>query len=116
MPAGAGCRDRGALFALRCTGGTSGDIFLYHVSVNDSIVLVDTINRLRREGMPLVEAVTTGARTRLRAVLVTSITTISSRECRASPNSSSTDSPRPTKLEHKMRSSGRTAEAKCQLS
>jgi len=53
-----------------------GMISLTGIAVNDSIVLVDTINRLRGEGLALEAAVAQGARLRLRAVLMTSITTI----------------------------------------
>jgi multidrug efflux pump subunit AcrB len=51
-------------------------ISLTGIAVNDFIVLVDTVNRLREQGADLEDAVVTGARTRLRAVLLTLITTI----------------------------------------
>lgn len=53
-----------------------GVIMMTGIVVNNSIVLVDYINLLRERGMPLYEAVITGGRTRLRPVLMTSLTTI----------------------------------------
>lgn len=53
-----------------------GMISLTGIAVNDSIVLVDTVNRLRARGRPLEEAVSEGGRLRLRAVIMTSVTTI----------------------------------------
>ena len=46
------------------------------VVVNDAIVLVDFINTRRREGLPLIEALLTAGHQRMRAILLTSITTI----------------------------------------
>lgn len=72
----------GASWGLALTGNPLsfmsflGVISLTGIAVNDSIVLVDTVNRLRGEGLGLEEAITRGARSRLRAVLLTSITTI----------------------------------------
>lgn len=45
------------------------------VVVNDSIVLVDFINKRVADGLPLTEAIIDGGRRRFRAVLLTSITT-----------------------------------------
>ena len=45
------------------------------VVVNDSLVLVDYVNRRRREGMALHEAVAKAGVARLRPVLLTSLTT-----------------------------------------
>ncbi len=53
-----------------------GMIALTGIVVNDSIVLVDYVNTLRRRGMALREAVLEGASTRLRAVTMTSLTTM----------------------------------------
>jgi len=53
-----------------------GSVALAGLVVNDSLILVDFINRRRREGMPVLEAVVAGGRARLRAILLTSITTI----------------------------------------
>ena len=52
-----------------------GMLALTGVVVNDSLVLVDYINRRRAEGMPLMEAVSTAGAARLRPVLLTSLTT-----------------------------------------
>jgi len=52
-----------------------GIIALSGVVVNDSLVLVDRINSLKREGMPLKEAVIEGGKQRFRAIILTSITT-----------------------------------------
>jgi multidrug efflux pump subunit AcrB len=53
-----------------------GMISLIGIVVNDSIVLLDYINNLRRRGVGLEEAVIKGAGTRLRAIVLTSLTTI----------------------------------------
>jgi len=52
-----------------------GMLALTGVVVNDSLVLVDYINKRRAEGMPLMEAVSTAGIARLRPVLLTSLTT-----------------------------------------
>lgn len=52
-----------------------GIVALAGIVVNDGLILVDLINRLRRDGMPLHEAVVEGAKGRMRAILLTSITT-----------------------------------------
>ena len=52
-----------------------GIIMLGGIVVNNAIVMLDHINRLRRQGEELLEAVTEGARVRLRPVLMTSLTT-----------------------------------------
>jgi len=52
-----------------------GIVALAGVVVNDNLILVDTINRLRREGMPLGQAVAEGPIRRFRPVLLTSATT-----------------------------------------
>ncbi|HUG98798.1 MAG TPA: efflux RND transporter permease subunit [Gammaproteobacteria bacterium] len=52
-----------------------GMLALTGVVVNDSLVLVDYINRRRADGMPLQEAVRTAGIARLRPVLLTSLTT-----------------------------------------
>ena len=46
------------------------------IIVNDSILKVDTINRLYRAGMPLLRAVLQAGQMRLKPILVTSLTTI----------------------------------------
>jgi len=52
-----------------------GMLALSGVVVNDSLVLVDWINRRRREGMALAEAVRTAGVARFRPILLTSLTT-----------------------------------------
>lgn len=46
------------------------------IVVNDSILKIDAINELRKEGMPLSDAIHTAGRRRLRAIIMTSLTTI----------------------------------------
>ena len=53
-----------------------GIVALAGVVVNDSIVLVDFINRRVKDGLPLVDAIIDGSRRRFRAVLLTSVTTV----------------------------------------
>jgi len=52
-----------------------GVIALSGVVVNDSLVLVDTTNRYRREGMSAFDAVVRGGVRRFRPILLTSLTT-----------------------------------------
>lgn len=52
-----------------------GILALCGVVINDSLVLVDYINRRRREGMSLVDAVMGAGRNRFRPILLTSLTT-----------------------------------------
>lgn len=52
-----------------------GMLALAGVVVNDSLVLVDWINRCRREGMTLDDAVNTAGGARFRPILLTSLTT-----------------------------------------
>jgi multidrug efflux pump subunit AcrB len=53
-----------------------GIVALSGIVVNDSLILIDFINRAHREGMTVVEAVMESGRSRFRPVLLTSITTI----------------------------------------
>ena len=53
-----------------------GMILLVGVVVNNAIVLVDYINLLRARGEPLMQAIENAGRSRLRPVLITSISTI----------------------------------------
>ncbi len=53
-----------------------GIVTLSGVVVNDSIVLVDFINQCIRQGMPVNDALMTAGSRRLRAVFLTSVTTI----------------------------------------
>lgn len=71
-----------ALIALMIFGQTLnlmsaiGIIVTCGIVVNDSILKLDAINELRKTGMPLVEAIHTAGRRRLRAIIMTSLTTI----------------------------------------
>ncbi len=53
-----------------------GIIVTCGIVVNDSILKLDAINELRKTGMPLVEAIHTAGRRRLRAIIMTSLTTV----------------------------------------
>jgi len=52
-----------------------GVVALFGVVINDSLVLLDLINRLVDDGVPIREAVIRGGRRRFRAILFTSLTT-----------------------------------------
>jgi len=52
-----------------------GMLALCGVVVNDSLVLVDWVNRQRRKGVELIDAVRTSGMARFRAVILTSLTT-----------------------------------------
>ena len=54
-----------------------GMIGLSGIVINDSIVLIVAINDHEREGKPVLQAIEDGACDRLRAVMLTSLTTIS---------------------------------------
>jgi HAE1 family hydrophobic/amphiphilic exporter-1 len=72
----------GVVLALAITGHTinmgsiMGLIILGGIAVNNGIVMVDYINQLIGEGMDKLEAVVKGAATRLRPILITSLTTV----------------------------------------
>jgi HAE1 family hydrophobic/amphiphilic exporter-1 len=51
-------------------------IGLMGVAVNDSLVMVDFVNRARHTGMPLLEAVRRSGAIRLRPILLTTLTTV----------------------------------------
>ncbi len=53
-----------------------GAIVLAGIVVNNAIILLDQINRLRADGVPRDEAILRGAQTRLRPVLMTTATTV----------------------------------------
>ena len=53
-----------------------GAIVLAGVVVNNAIVFVDTINRLRAEGQPRLQAIAEAGRLRLRPILITTFTTV----------------------------------------
>ena len=52
-----------------------GIVALAGIVVNDGLILVDLANRLRRQGMDATQAVVAASQGRLRAILLTSITT-----------------------------------------
>jgi HAE1 family hydrophobic/amphiphilic exporter-1 len=60
----------------RSSSSDMGLILLAGIVVNNAIVLVDQINRLRREGMARDEAIVLGGRHRLRPILMTAMTTV----------------------------------------
>jgi len=53
-----------------------GLIMLAGIVVNNAIVLIDYINQLRKKGLGRNEAVIQGGKTRLRPILMTTLTTI----------------------------------------
>ena len=53
-----------------------GIIMLSGIAVNNSIILVDSINKNKLKGMPLREAILDAGQRRLRPILMTSLTTI----------------------------------------
>lgn len=71
-----------ALVLLWATGHTLnlmsaiGLIVSSGIIINDSILKLDMINELRKQGVPLMEAIHTGGIKRLRAIIMTSLTTI----------------------------------------
>ena len=71
----------GAVLALWLTGSDVnvvvfiGLIVLAGIVVNNAIVLLDLINRLRSEGVERFEAIREGGRARLRPILMTTLTT-----------------------------------------
>jgi HAE1 family hydrophobic/amphiphilic exporter-1 len=72
----------GVIFGLLITGRTLslaaliGVIMLAGIAVNNGIVMIDYINQLIKRGVDKREAILQGATTRLRAVLLTALTTI----------------------------------------
>lgn len=53
-----------------------GIVVMSGIIVNDSILKIDTINKLRRNGMPLVRAIFVAGHSRLKPIVMTSLTTI----------------------------------------
>lgn len=53
-----------------------GVIMLIGIAVNDSIILVDAINKLKKEGLSKMEAIIQAGNQRIRPIIMTSITTI----------------------------------------
>ncbi|MCL5268601.1 MAG: efflux RND transporter permease subunit [Bacteroidetes bacterium] len=72
----------GVVWALFLTNTTlsvtsfEGVIVMVGIVVSNGILLIDYINRLRKQGVELHEAVTLGGRTRLRPILMTSLATV----------------------------------------
>ena len=72
----------GVLAALFITGNTLnvisalGIIILVGTAVNNGIVLIEYINQLREEGVPVEEAAWESARTRTRPILMSMLTTV----------------------------------------
>ena len=68
-----------ALFLTRTTLSTTsfmGIIMMVGIVVSNGVLLVEYTNELRRRGLPLADAVLTAGRTRLRPILMTSLTTV----------------------------------------
>ena len=53
-----------------------GIVVMSGIIVNDSILKIDTINKLRRSGMSLVHAILVAGHSRLKPIVMTSLTTI----------------------------------------
>lgn len=53
-----------------------GIVVMCGIIINDSILKVDTINRLRKDGYSVLRAVVTAGHSRLRPIIMTSLTTI----------------------------------------
>lgn len=72
----------GSIYGLWLTGTNIsvvvfiGLILLCGIVVNNAIVLIDRINQLREQGMDKSQAITQAAHTRLRPIVMTSLTTI----------------------------------------
>jgi multidrug efflux pump subunit AcrB len=72
----------GALFMLWLFGSSLnimsgiGIIIMSGVIINDSILKVDTINQLKKQGLPLMEAIRKGGKLRLGSILMTALTTM----------------------------------------
>ena len=72
----------GALLFLWIFGGTInimsmiGIVVMSGIVINDSILKVDTINRLYRSGMSITDAIKEGGKRRLKPIIMTSLTTI----------------------------------------
>ena len=64
----------GQKFSIIMTG--TGIIALAGIVVNNAIVLLDTYNRMRSEGVSIPDAVVKTAAQRLRPILLTTVTTI----------------------------------------
>ncbi len=71
----------GAILGLWITGSTIsvvvfiGLILLAGIVVNNAIVLIDLINQMRQRGMDKIQAILEGGKSRLRPILMTTLTT-----------------------------------------
>ncbi|MDR1224177.1 MAG: efflux RND transporter permease subunit [Tannerella sp.] len=71
-----------ALVTLWITGHTLnlmsaiGIVVTCGIIINDSILKIDMVNELRKKGVPLMEAIHTAGHRRLRAIIMTSLTTV----------------------------------------
>src|SRR5206468_9543838 len=68
-----------ALFLTDTTLSTTsfmGIIMMVGIVVSNGVLLVEYINELRRQGLPLLEAVPRGGRVRLRPILMTVLATV----------------------------------------
>jgi HAE1 family hydrophobic/amphiphilic exporter-1 len=72
----------GSMITVALSGGTInilsiiGMVALLGIAVNDAIIKIDTMRRLRDGGMPGIEAILEASRLRFRPILMTSSTTI----------------------------------------
>jgi HAE1 family hydrophobic/amphiphilic exporter-1 len=72
----------GSIWGLYVTGTTInsvaliGLIMLAGIVVNNAIVLIDAINQARERGLEKIEAIKLAGRTRLRPILITSVSTM----------------------------------------
>ena len=72
----------GAFLFLRIFGGSInlmsliGIVVMSGVIINDSILKVDTINRMYMSGAPILKALMVGGQRRLKPIIMTSLTTI----------------------------------------
>src|SRR5690625_7554972 len=75
----------GALFGLWLTGNTLnamaliGMVVTIGIVINDSIIKIDTANRMHKTGIPLKEAIHFAGQKRLYHILMTSLTTVLAR-------------------------------------
>lgn len=94
----------GGLLALLITGkeisviAMVGMVMLTGIIVNNGIVLVDYINQLRAKGMAKKDAIVEAGMTRMRPILMTSLTTILGLIVMAFGNSAGTDMMQPVAL------------------
>ena len=72
----------GVIYAMIATDtnlsvmGFLGGIILAGIVVNDAMILVDYINQLRARGMPKLEAIVEAGKTRLRPIIMTTVTSV----------------------------------------